>query len=219
MGYKPKLNYGPHRIAKSDINALVEEKELVKGWKTTTQNGQKVYADGPHKGKRVGSIRGKGGQQSAKTKPYNPAEEGIQAAKKDAAGKNSGASSAEEAVQSKEKPEDDGVKGDFKKLSAVLNEHGGGFGAHAHEKHGPDAQNRQEMSRHDKKLWDALDQAGLSLHEKAIFYDSKRGRWAMDQIENSDFVNKQIKEFKNELSSWDKDHYKKFHDAVNGSKD
>ena len=332
--YAPKLNYGPHIIQKSDTNALVEE-ELAKGWKTTTQNGQKVYADGPHKGKRVGSIRGKGGKQAAKTKPYNPAEEGIQAAKKDvsdarkkeaaqtqsgekdptegkqkinfkprkddyswgsmrvleskeqnvpmhpehwdvvsavASGKEEkgkfkdetgtsyqvekmpdggvalinessafvlddkqikklngsdkpkdnpaaeGERAAREDAQ-KEKPEDEGPDADFKKLSSALNEHGGGFGAHAHERHGPDAQGREEMSPHDKKLWDALDQAGLDLHEKAIFYDSKRGRWAMDQIENSDFVNKQVKEFKNELSSWDKNHYKKFHDAINNSKE
>ena len=30
MGYTPKLNYGPHRMAKSDTNALVEE-EIKKG--------------------------------------------------------------------------------------------------------------------------------------------------------------------------------------------
>lgn len=63
--------YNPTKLYDADINNLVESsipsEELEKA-KIVTRQGRRFYADGPSKGKEVGTVRGKGRKQQAEPK-------------------------------------------------------------------------------------------------------------------------------------------------------
>jgi len=94
----------------------------------------------------------------------------------------------------------------YQKILNAAHKMEGSYGAYNHEARGTHS-GRPIVTERDKKLIDKLHSHGLSEHEKVVFYDSKRGRHAMDDMMGAGlYTDEMIKLFKEDLKDWDLNH-------------